>query len=293
MVVSSPALLILLTAGVLAANPSELILGRNAFRARDFSAAIPRLRAAVKQTPAGIEARVLLVRALIETAAMDEALTALEPLSAPQATAEARFQAGQLLQEMAARKRAALNRVAPDSAEADELAGNSLELAGRLDEALARYQTALRKAPQRTGLHFLIGNIYYRKRELPRAEAELKQELERNPFHAQANLRLGEVLLAADRAAEAIAPLERAREALPRSAAVHRELGKAYRQTERVADAITEWVAAEQMNPNDDQVHYLLGTLYREQGRTAEARREFEAHRELLQRRKVSAERKP
>src|SRR6516164_4195939 len=132
-------------------------------------------------------------RALLEQGKTIDALKELQAAlrSAPD-DPEVQFEAGELLREIGAQRAAELERVAPESAEAHELVGRSFESRGRLDEALAEYRMALKNHPEITGVHLLIGNVFWKKRDFEAARAELEAELRLNPNHALANLRLGQ-----------------------------------------------------------------------------------------------------
>jgi len=79
---------------------------------------------------------------------------------------------------------------------------------------------------------------------------------------------------------------------MPESVLARRELGKAYRKIGRLQEARREWEAVVKARPEDDQAHYLLGNLYRELGEAALARQELEKHREILERRRLLAEKR-
>ena len=78
---------------------------------------------------------------------------------------EIQFQAGQLLREISAEHAGRLQQLAPNSSEAHQLLGRSLEARGRLDEALAEYRNALRNNATGPGVHFLIGNVLWKQRD--------------------------------------------------------------------------------------------------------------------------------
>src|SRR5690242_9073731 len=65
---------------------------------------------------------------------------------------EIQFQAGVLLRRLGADRVARLRQLAPDSPEAHELMGESLESRGELDEALAEYRAAMKIRPDSAGL---------------------------------------------------------------------------------------------------------------------------------------------
>lgn len=265
--------------------------GQAAFWKRDFPLAIEQLTLASKADPSSSKAHLLLARALIEVGRIPEAIGRLQAAAKNESDPEARFRVGEILQQLALERQAELRRVAPDSPELDELAGRQFELQGRLNDALQRYRSAAKKDAQRSGIHFLIGNLLWRQRNLAEAEAELRNELQRNPHHGMANLRLGQVLIGADRAQDALAALEQAVAAMPTSAVAHRELGKAYRKLDRPQDALREWKAAAAANPNDDQVHFLLGSLYKQIGDSQSSANEMKLHRDILMRRNPASRR--
>src|SRR5258708_39900741 len=92
-----------------------------------------------------------------------EALSEMDALmrAAPD-NAEIHYEIGELLRELAGERAARLEELAPDSAEANQLLGRSLEARGNLEEALTAYRAALSRNPRLPGLHFLIGNIQWR-----------------------------------------------------------------------------------------------------------------------------------
>jgi len=258
--------------------------GVSLYQQRQFSAAESEFRRILAVQPRDARTRLYLARTLVEMGRIAEALAEIDRALAAQTDPEVQFQAGSIVRELAERRFADLERLAPDSAAARELAGRQFEQQGRLPEALREYRSAIAKEPMRPGLHFKAGNILWRMRELDAATDELKAELARTPSHGMANLRIGQVLMVQNQAAQATPFLERAADALPESMDARRELGKAYRALGRTADARKQWEAVAKARPDDGQVHYLLGNLYRELGDAEGARRELKRHRELLER---------
>ena len=266
--------------------------GVRLYQDRQFVAAERAFRARLTAQPNDASARLYLARTLIETNRVAEAVGEIERALAGEPSVETRFQAGDILRELAERRFARLEAAAPESAAVRELAGNRLEMQGRLAEALREYRAVAAREPGRPGIHYRIGSILWKQRELEEASKELKFELGRNDHHALANLRLGQVLVALNQEAEAAPYLERAVAAMPESADARRELGKAYRKMGRGADARREWEQVAKARPEDGQIHFLLGNLYRELGETELASRELETHRKMLERRRALAEKR-
>lgn len=238
-------------------------------------------------------ARLSQAKTLIDAGRVADGLAEIDrAIAASSGDPEVRFEVGKLLRELAERRFAELQRLAPDSAPVRELAGRHHELQGRLADALREYRAALALEPHRHGLHYQAGSVLWRMREIDPAEAELRVELKTNPGHGLANLRLGQVLLTRSDEKQAVTYLESAVKALPASAEAHRELGKAYRKVGRNADAQREWELVAKTRPQDDQVHFLLGGVYRELGKAALAQRELATHRAILERRRALAEKR-
>jgi protein O-GlcNAc transferase len=260
--------------------------GVTLYQQRQFAAAESELRRRLAAQPGDAQSRLYLARTLVELGRVPEALAEINRALTGQADPEIRFQAGSIVRDLAEQRFADLERLAPDSAAARELAARHFERQGKLPEALREYRAAIAKEPGQPGLHYEAGNILWRMRELDTATDELQAELARTPHHGMANLRLGQILLTRNQAGQAVAFLEQAVDAMPESTDARRELGKAYRNLGRTADARRLWEAVAKARPDDDQVHYLLGNLYRQLGDGDRARRELNRHREILERRR-------
>ena len=233
-----------------------------------------------------------LVRTLVELNRVPEALAELQRLLEAHPAPEIEMEAGRLLRRLAEQRFRDLSRQDDGQAAVSEIAGRRLEREGNFLAALARYQEAQSREPQRPGLHYALGSVYWKLREMEAAERNLRAELERTPEHGMANFRLGQVLIATGKEREAVVPLERAASAIPDRPEVRRELGKAYRKVGRVDDARRVWEAVALERPSDDQVHFLLGGLYRETGELESAQRELNLHRKILEDRRRLSERR-
>jgi tetratricopeptide (TPR) repeat protein len=229
-------------------------------------------------------------RRLIEQGKIGEALTEIQTVlrTAPD-DPEVQYEAGELLRTLGADRAEKLQQLAPGSAEAHELLARSLEARGLLNDALDQYRAALRANPNQRGLHFLIGNVLWKKRDFENARPELEAELRLNPNHALANLRLGQVLLTQDQPS-CLDYLRKAVAADDSSIEAHRSLGQAYRLTGDHEKALRQFRIVAERRPNDDEVHAQLAGEYRALGDAAQAKAEMEAHRRLLQSRAAAAQ---
>jgi tetratricopeptide (TPR) repeat protein len=261
------------------------------YRARKFPEAERALRDSLKKQPRNPELRFLLARTLIELNRIDEALAELNSLLEKEPSPDTEMEAGRLLRVLAEKRFRDLSRSDSGQAAVSEIAGRRLEREGNFAAALARYQDAWQREPDRPGLRYSIGGVLWKMRDFEGAEKNLRAELERTPRHGMANFRLGQVLMQTGRDAESVEYFERAMAAMPDRVEVRRELGKAYRKTGRLADAQAAWEIVAKARPSDDQIHFLLGVLYRELGNPTRSQQELSLHHQLLERRRISAER--
>lgn len=93
--------------------------------------------------------------------------------------------------------------------------GNELEDQGRLDDALAFYENAVRLAPGLARGHLNVGNICYARGDLDGAIEAYRRGLMRQPDHAGGHYNLGNALLAARQPESALTAYDRALAANP------------------------------------------------------------------------------
>lgn len=251
------------------------------------------LSASQQISNAKLDATVGAIRALIRDGNVPGALEGLAAMEKQYSNdPEAKFAVGEIFQELAALRAEQLQRLAPDSSAAHELAGKSLEAQGKLDEAVAEYRRAVDKGAQTPGLHFLLGNVEWKRRNLEAAQSELQKELELNPHHATANLRMGEIALTTERdePTRAVDFLREAVAGAPASLEAHRELGKALRLAHQFVEAERELELVAAKAPHDDTVHAQLAALYKETGDQERARREIEIHGQILRERREASQ---
>jgi tetratricopeptide (TPR) repeat protein len=238
---------------------------------------------------AGEAATIESARALVRSGRVVEALREIRELERQNTNdPNLQFELGEILQELAASRAERLQKAAPDSPEAHELIGKSLESHQKTMEAVAEYKLAAQANPSMPGIHFLIGNLYYKQRDLDAARPALESELNLNPDHALANLRMGQILLVTDADApqRAIPFLRKATADSHTGLEAHRELGKALRLSGKYQEAFQELELVVRQKPDDERVHAQLAALYRDQGDAQHARKELEIQRQILQRKR-------
>jgi tetratricopeptide (TPR) repeat protein len=172
--------------------------------------------------------------------------------------------------------------VCPDAARPHNNLGNALlEMPGKLPEAMAEFQTALRILPAYADAHYNLGNALMKSRgRAPEAVAQYRAALQLDPDYVKAHINLGTTLaLLPGGVPEAITELQTAVRLRPDSAEAHYDLGNALAQLAgRVPQAIAEYQEALRLDPDNAPAHNNLGSiLSRTPGRLAEAIAEYQA----------------
>jgi tetratricopeptide (TPR) repeat protein len=129
----------------------------------------------------------------------------------------------------------------------------------KTDQAIAEFQTVIRRRPDYPAAHFALARAYATKGDLANAEAEFKRVLELNPRSEAACYNLGFVYVEENK-------LPQAREAFQRilvlnrsSADAHFGLAAVDLEENKYQDAIQEYKTAAQLEPDLEGVYYNLG----------------------------------
>ena len=173
-------------------------------------------------------------------------------------------------------------RIRPDYAEAHYNLGNALaRMPGRLPDAINEFEAALRSAPNLAEAHYSLGNaLSHVPGRLTDAIAEYQAALRIQPDYATAHNNLGTALARTPgRLPEALAEFEAAVRIRPDYSDAHNNLGNALSDTPgRLPDAIAEYRTALRIDPNHLRAHINLGdALAQVPGRISEAIAEYQA----------------
>jgi Flp pilus assembly protein TadD len=168
----------------------------------------------------------------------------------------------------------------------NELAHTNLGIAwakmpGRLNDAIAQFETALRLQPDSAEAHYNLGLA---RSQMPGrlndAIAQFEEALRLQPDYAEAHNNLGIAWSQmSGRLNDAAAQFEKALRLKPDSAEAHNNLGNAWSQMPgRLNDAIAQYQAALRLQPNSVDAHYNLGLAWSKMpGRLNDAAAQFEA----------------
>jgi tetratricopeptide (TPR) repeat protein len=162
------------------------------------------------------------------------------------------------------------------------MAHNNLGLAwskipGRLDDAVAQYQDALRLKPDIAETHTNLGSAFSMMpgRQVE-AIAQFNEALSLDPKYPDAHFYLANALVATGRIPEAIAHYEDALRADPNLAEASNNLGMILCRTGRSREGLARIDAAIRIQPDFVQAHFARGAALLQMGRRDEAVSEFE-----------------
>lgn len=205
-----------------------------------------------------------------------------EALKAAPQTRQTRYRLAESYQALSFLSSLWVLQAEPDSYRAHQLRAQSLEAAGRTDEAVAEYREALGRKPELRTIHFAIGNLLWRNERLDEALPELEAELKLNPRDAQAHYEIGDILISRSQTAEAEKHFEEAIRYSPSMPEAHLALERIAGAKGNFPKALAHLKKAAALSPQDPTPHYRMWLLYRRLGRSAEA----QAARQLFEERK-------
>ena len=165
--------------------------------------------------------------------------------------------------------------LAPDSAEADMLAGEALDDDGNDTGAIAQFRAAVTANPQEPNANFGLGYLLWKQHHFPEAVPAFEAELTLDATHAQARAYLGDCLVEMADYSAAEAQLVQAVQADPKNSMAHRDLGIVYASTSRNELAVEQLQTAVQLNSADYATHWRLAKVYRVAGEKEKAAAEF------------------
>ena len=149
--------------------------------------------------------------------------------------------------------------------------GLGLASQGKLAEATAEYQAALRIDPNLPDGYNNQGNILARQGRIAEAIAEYVAALRIRPDYAEAHNNLGLALASQGKLAEATAEYQAALRIDSDLAAPHNNLGNILASEGKVAEAVAEYDEALRIKPDYAESHCNLGIILAGQGKVSEA----------------------
>jgi tetratricopeptide (TPR) repeat protein len=166
--------------------------------------------------------------------------------------------------------------LAPESAEADMLAGEALDDMKNNEGSTKMFRAAVKANPREPNAHFGLGYLLWTQKQYPEAASEFQAELANDRDHVQAMVYLADADIQMNRMDDAKPLLEKVVKASPEIGLGHLDLGIVYSEAERNEEAMRELSLAAKLMPDDVNVHWRLGRLYRALGKRDEAKVEFD-----------------
>jgi tetratricopeptide (TPR) repeat protein len=137
---------------------------------------------------------------------------------------------------------------------------------GRLDEAIAHCQKALRIDPNNPDAHNTLGVALFKKGRVEEAIGHYQEALRLEPSFAKAHFNFGEALETQEKLDESISQYRQALQCSPDYAEAHVNLANALRQQDKLDEAILHFQAALQIKPDSAKAHDDLGIALLEKG---------------------------
>jgi tetratricopeptide (TPR) repeat protein len=172
------------------------------------------------------------------------------------------FELASLYRSLAVHAYKQLEGIDPDSVMLDVLRAEADSDDLRYEDAVKRYKQALKKQPDFPGLHFAIGQVYFKMDKPIEAEPELRLALQEDPSNPPANYMLGQTLLRNKKANEALPFLQAGANGDSTFMKGHLELGKCYLQLGNVEEARQALLKAVEADPHSPEPHVLLVQVY-------------------------------
>lgn len=149
--------------------------------------------------------------------------------------------------------------------------GRQLLEQGKLNEAIAEFQSAIRLDANSVEGHFQLGNAYFQQGKLEEAAKEFQKAVELAPENVDARSNLGATYYELGQFDKAAAEFKKAIALQPEDADIHYNLGAAYVQQFQFEAGIAEFNEALRLNPNLTRAYFGLGNAYKLQGKKQEA----------------------
>ena len=162
-------------------------------------------------------------------------------------------------------------KINPRNAEALANIGRVFSRIGRMDEAIVQYQKALEFKPNFPEAHSDLGNCFFAIGRIDDAISQYKKAFEFKPDYAQACFNLGNALGQLGHLDQAATQFQKAIEFKPDYADAYLNLGAIYSHIGRMDDAISQYKKAVEIKPDNAEALHNLGNALLHQGRMAEA----------------------
>jgi superkiller protein 3 len=153
--------------------------------------------------------------------------------------------------------------------------GDRARDAGRLDDALAKYQKAIDAAPQLASAYANAGAILFQQQKTEEAYKMFARGVEKAPSDRTLLSNAAAAAQQLGKSPEALTFVDRALEKNPRDAALHALRGTVLRSLNRETEAVSALQEATRLAPNEARHHFSLGNALYATGKKDEAIEEY------------------
>ena len=171
------------------------LVGTSYYALNDFEKTIDAMQKELASNPKDPQARHLLALAQSSSGHLFEAIQELEGLLADYPDdAPVLYQLVVDYRAAAQKSGEKLAKRYPDSEYLHAIKAEVYEDSERFDDAIREFKEVLRKDPKFPGLHFALGQVYWRKNDIQNAQDQLRLALREEPNHALAGYYLADIL---------------------------------------------------------------------------------------------------
>ena len=149
--------------------------------------------------------------------------------------------------------------------------GVELENAGRIDDAIAEHEEAVKQDPKLAQAHANLIALYARAGRADQTESAYRATVALNPNLPQSHYDYGVFLVSQQRFREAESAFRKALETSPNYAEAHSNLGAMLEREGKSVEALQHYRAAIEDKPNFRAAHFQLGRLLLMKKKTSEA----------------------
>jgi tetratricopeptide (TPR) repeat protein len=164
----------------------------------------------------------------------------------------------------------------PHSPRAQYDLADTLEQAGRIQEATEHYRLAVQENPSYTDALNNLGHVLYASGNFAEAETYLQRAVQLKPDLAIAHFNLGYVLAQLGKPQDALSELELAIKLKPDYVEARTNLGIVLAMSGRISGAIDEWEQAIRLDPRAAEAHSNLAFALSQTGEAREAISHYE-----------------
>ena len=266
--------------GATGPEPPEYV---RAFHRGDYARASALAAERLKAQPADTQARIVLARAEAAAGRFEAAYAGFrEAVALDPRSVDALYYLGVTAGALAQSEYERLLALAPGSARAHQLLGQSYGAQGRTAEAEAELEAALAAGPPTAEVLVALGDLRRSRLDFVEARADYSRAIGLAPDSYDALYGIGACDSYAGDHASAIGFFRRALRRAPDSAPARLALGISLLQKGDAAAAVTELEQAARLEPRMRQAYYQLGRAYQSLGRSREAEAAFARVQELI-----------